>query len=140
MGMTTVSDPSAWCFAELDGSLPAEDLDRFLSGHEAGTDAEELPEPAGAEPPDAEAARGRLLEGMEMLDSTLAGWKTVVPSRRVVRPVLELWEMADAIDSSAAAPLERLLSHLTGRRHTTTDEVAATLAEVRLALAEFARS
>lgn len=81
---------------------------------------------------DRRMARGLLIEAIEVLETTLTA--AVVPSRRLMGPVLEMWDRADVIGPAPAAPLERLLSHLMVRHHTTREEVRATLAEVRRTL------
>lgn len=78
------------------------------------------------------ALRRSVMEGMEVTEATLSG--VVVPSRRYVPAVLELWEMADAVSAEAAAPLEALLRHLVRRQHTTRDEISAAFAQARQAL------
>ena len=81
---------------------------------------------------DQRIARGSLIEAIEVLDTTLTA--AVVPSRRMMGPVLDMWDRADVIGPAAAAPLERLLGHLMERHHTTREEVRATLADVRRTL------
>lgn len=84
---------------------------------------------------DRRMARGSLIEAIEVLETTLTGAAAaVVPSRRLMGPVLDMWDQADVIGPATAAPLERLLSHLMMRHHTTREEVRATLAEVRRTL------
>jgi hypothetical protein len=81
---------------------------------------------------DQRMARGLLLEAVEVLETTLT--VAVVPSRRLMGPVLEMWDRADVVGPATAAPLERLLSHLMVRQHTTREEIRAALAEVRRTL------
>ncbi|HET6809423.1 MAG TPA: hypothetical protein VFH50_00265 [Acidimicrobiales bacterium] len=81
---------------------------------------------------DRRMARGSLLEAIEVLEATLTA--AVIPSRRLMSPVLDMWDQADVVGPATAAPLERLLSHLMVRHHTTREEVRATLAEVRRTL------
>ena len=139
MTVIRVSDPTQWCFAEIDETVEsAEGIDRLLAAldddGESGSGSEAL---AGAV--SRRAAPGRALEAIEVLESSLTGPATVVPARHLIDPVLELWELADDIDPAVAAPIEALLVHLTGRRRTTTDEVRAALSEAVAALADVAR-
>ena len=134
MSMARVSDPSEWCFAEIDRTSDGDGIDRLLEALE-DMDASGAHSGAATDA-DRDATRARIAEAMEVLQAAVAEGPTVVPARRLVNRVLELWELADEVDPAASAPLEALLSHLVGRHSTTADEVVAALAEARSALAD----
>jgi len=60
----------------------------------------------------------------------------VISASRVINPLLAIWGHAHDIDSAVAVPVEQLLTVLTGRKLTTPSELARTMGEVRVALAD----
>ncbi|HEV2370019.1 MAG TPA: hypothetical protein VGR90_09075, partial [Acidimicrobiales bacterium] len=120
-----MSDPSERCFGQIDDSRIPDGV-IWLSADLDDIDGLE----AGVGRPDRESVRRRgtvalALEAIEVLESNLAGAPTVVHAHRLIGPMLELWDLADAVDPAVATPVEALLTHLVGREHTTIDEVAA---------------
>jgi len=55
---------------------------------------------------------------------------TVLSTRRMINPLLDLWSVASTVDHNAAAPIEALLVTFVARLTTTPAELAATLDEV----------
>ena len=53
----------------------------------------------------------------------------------MINPLLDLWSVASAVDHSAAAPIESLLSALVHRSVMTPAEVSTVVREVEVALA-----
>lgn len=136
MSMARVSDPSEWCFAEIDRTFEGDGIDRLVDALESMDPSDA---PFGVRPQgDRRATAARVAEAIEVLQATLAEGPTVVASRHLVGRVLEIWELADEVDPAASAPLEALLCHLVGRHSTTADEVAAALADARRALGDLA--
>lgn len=83
-----------------------------------------------------------LYELSEALDAFVAAHNdTVIGTSRVINPLLVLWEAAHRVSEAAAAPVERMLTVLVSRQHTShvelqrmVDEVKATFpAEIALA-------
>lgn len=127
MSLIRVSDPSQWCSAELDETLVSSGgVERLLAALDDAAPGAGIDHPPGAAP---------VLEAIEVLEASLVDAPAVVPTRQVLEPVLELWERADDLDSTVAAPLEALLAHVAGRHHTTADEVRAALREAGAAVA-----
>ena len=48
----------------------------------------------------------------------------MISKNRIVNPLLELWDVVQKESPEAALPIERLLSALVGRLHTSGDELA----------------
>lgn len=70
------------------------------------------------------------------MDAFLSGHQDLaISASRVINPLLELWELAVKVDPAVARPVEDLLRALVGRELTTSQELAATMAEVRASLA-----
>lgn len=60
----------------------------------------------------------------------------VISASRVINPLLQLWSLANAVDRTAALPIEGLLTALNGRKITTNAELGEMIAAVRDALAQ----
>lgn len=76
----------------------------------------------------------------ENIDTFLASHQGVTSASRVISPLLEIWELANALDRSVAEPVEALLTALVTRELTTDKELAGVMGEVRAALAAFSAS
>jgi hypothetical protein len=67
----------------------------------------------------------------DQLEAFLAAHQDPVISRnRIINPLLELWDVVQRESPEAALPIERLLSALAGRLHTSADELARMVEEV----------
>jgi hypothetical protein len=67
----------------------------------------------------------------EKLDSFVAAHQEPVISRnRIINPLLELWDLVQHESPEAALPVERLLSDLVGRHHTSAGELARMVDDV----------
>ncbi|MGO9341364.1 MAG: hypothetical protein ACLP6E_02415 [Acidimicrobiales bacterium] len=59
---------------------------------------------------------------------------SVIGTSRVMNPLLTLWEAAHDVSDAAAEPIERMLTVLVKRQHTSHDELARMVDEVREAV------
>jgi len=56
----------------------------------------------------------------------------VISKNRIVNPLLELWDVVQKESPEAALPIERLLSALVGRLHTSGDELARMVEKIQI--------
>jgi hypothetical protein len=76
---------------------------------------------------------------LEALDDVLASFLTdhngtVIGRSRVMNPLLAVWEAAHTVSEAAAMPVERMLTVLVKRQHTSHDELSRMVDDVREAV------
>jgi hypothetical protein len=80
-----------------------------------------------------------LMTEIDTLDDVLASFLadhsgTVIGASRVMNPLLAVWEAAHTLSETAALPVERMLTVLVKRQHTSHDELARMVDDVREAV------
>jgi hypothetical protein len=80
-----------------------------------------------------------LMSELEALDDVLASFLTdhngtVIGRSRVMNPLLAVWEAAHTVSEAAAMPVERMLTVLVKRQHTSHDELSRMVDDVREAV------
>ena len=73
----------------------------------------------------------RLDEAVTVLDSYL--WETVIPTGRIINPLLDVWDAAHSIAADVSSPVEQLLTTLVSRHLITPTELVCVLDKVRVA-------
>jgi hypothetical protein len=92
------------------------------------------PPSAGHANPDESGARSELLRALlEFRWEHLAG---PYPAAAEITPLLDLWDLAAAVDRGAARPIERMLTALLRQTLVTSAELARCLEQVRWALTD----
>lgn len=76
----------------------------------------------------------------ETIDTFLGEHQGVTSASRAISPLLEIWELANALDRSVAEPVEALLTALVTRELTTDKELSGVMDQVRGALVAFSAS
>lgn len=76
----------------------------------------------------------------ETIDTFLNEHQGVTSASRAISPLLEIWELANALDHSVAEPVEALLTALVARDLTTDKELSGVMDQVRAALVTFSAS
>ena len=123
----------------IDDSWISSGLDERLSalatpsreGPEGWTQGEPGAEPAGDDPGH-EAKVADLVLALEVFRAAYTG--APQSAHRLINPLLDLWSIASAVDRSAAAPIEALLTLLINRSLVSSAELGASIGEVEQAL------
>ncbi|MGH9066742.1 MAG: hypothetical protein ACRD0J_04515 [Acidimicrobiales bacterium] len=74
-------------------------------------------------------------ESIQALEERSAAFRAahgegVFSASRTINPLLEVWELANAVDHSVAEPIEGLLTAMVGRELTTAKELLAAMDEL----------